>query len=281
MSAVVVCENLVQVYGVPGQEVTALRGVDLAVEAGETVALLGPSGSGKSTLLWLMAGLLAPTAGRVLVFGQRTTDLSIAAAANLRLREVGVILQNPARNLLPYRSALDNVLFASGPTRRSGRVKRVRAAALLDAVGLGSSARQAAGRLSGGEQQRLAMAVALANGPRLLLADEPTSQLDRESAAAVVDLLRSANSDLGTTVVAVTHDPVVGSAFGRTITIRDGRVGSHSHEGEEYLVVGRDGTVSLPPDVLERLPPGSLARAVVLADGVELRRSGPEAGPDQ
>lgn len=269
----VVCENVVQVYGTPGQEVTALRGVDLTVSRGETVALLGPSGSGKSTLLWLMAGLLQPTAGQVLVMGRPTTGLTPATAANLRLREVGVILQNPARNLLAYQTAAENVMFAARPTRRSRSTKKRRAAALLEAVGLTPVSGHAAGRLSGGEQQRLAVAVALANGPGLVLADEPTSQLDRASAEAVVELLLSANADLGTTVVAVTHDPAVGAAFGRTVTIRDGRVGSQGHRGEEYVVVGRDGTVSLPADLLEHLPPGTLARARAIEGGVELRRS--------
>jgi putative ABC transport system ATP-binding protein len=273
------CEGLVQVYGDPGEEITALRGVDLAVAEGDTVALLGPSGAGKSTLLWLLAGLLRPTAGVVEVCGRRLGELTGRSASDLRLRDVGVVLQNPGRNLLPNETALGNVLFAQGPTRRSRAVKRRRAAGLLDAVGLSPAARRAAGRLSGGEQQRLALAVALANGPRLLLADEPTSQLDHETAGTVVDLIRAANEDLGTTVVVVTHDPDVGSALGRTVTIRDGRVGAEGHQGEDYLVVSRDGSVQLPDEVLQSsLPPGSLARAVPTAEGVELRRVDLERG---
>lgn len=272
------CDGLVQVYGAPGQEVTALRGVDLEISAGETVALLGPSGAGKSTLLWLFAGFLRPTAGIVEVCGRRLADLTPRSATNMRLREVGVVMQTPARNLLSYETAAGNVQFAQGPTRRSGSVKRRRTAALLDAVGLSGVAHRPAGRLSGGEQQRLALAIALCNGPRLLLADEPTSQLDHRSAASVIDLIRAANEDLGTTIVLVTHDPAVGKAMGRTVTIRDGRVGAEGHAGEEYLVVGRDGSIQLPPDLLEVLPPGSLARAVPTTDGVELHRADLERG---
>ncbi len=141
---VVRCEGLVQVYGLPGEEVTALRGVDLVVGEGDTVALLGPSGAGKSTLLWLLAGLLRPTAGLVEVCGRRLSDLTGRTAADLRLREVGVVLQNPGRNLLANDTALGNVLFAQGPTRRSRSAKRRRALDLLDAVGLGRAARRPA-----------------------------------------------------------------------------------------------------------------------------------------
>ena len=267
------CDGLVQVYGTPGQEVTALRGVDLTVAEAETVALLGPSGAGKSTLLWLFAGLLRPTAGIVEVCSRRLSDLTQKSAAEMRLRDVGVVMQNPGRNLLPYETAIGNLLIAQAPTRRSWAAKRRRSVALLDSVGLANLARRPAGRLSGGEQQRLAVAVALANGPRLLLADEPTSQLDHGSAAAVIDLIRAANQDLGTTVVVVTHDQAVGSALGRTVTIRDGRVGAEGHAGQDFLVVSRDGSVQLPVEVMESaLPPGSLARAIPTAEGVELRR---------
>jgi len=270
------CDNLVHVYGTVGQEVTALRGVDLAVADGETVALLGPSGAGKSTLLWLLAGLLRPTAGAVEVYGRRPGALSAQTAAELRLRDVGVVLQTPARNLLAYETAAGNVMFAQRPARRRLADRRSRAAGLLDAVGLGPVANRPAGKLSGGEQQRLAVAVAVANEPRLLLADEPTSQLDQESAAAVIGLLQAANRDSGVTALVVTHDPAVGAAFGRTVTIRDGRVGAEGRAGEEFVVVGRDGTVQLPPDTLDVLPPGSLARAVRTEGGVELRPVTPE-----
>jgi ABC-type lipoprotein export system ATPase subunit len=273
------CDGLVQVYGLPGQEVTALRGVDLVVEQGESVALLGPSGAGKSTLLWLFAGLLRPTAGVVEIAGHRLTDLTPKAAAAMRLRDVGIVMQSPGRNLLPYESAIGNVLLAQVPTRRSWSNKHKRSMALLDSVGLARHARRPAGRLSGGEQQRLALAVALANGPKLLLADEPTSQLDHGSAATVIDLIKAANEDLGATIVVVTHDQAVGSALSRTVTIRDGRVGSEGHAGEDYLVVSRDGSVQLPTELVEGvLPPGSLVRAIPVADGVDLRRVEVERG---
>ena len=280
MSAPMVrCEGLVQVYGAPGEEVTALRGVDLTVEAGTSVALLGPSGAGKSTLLWLLAGLLKPTAGVAEVCGRRVSDLTRRSAAQMRLREVGVVLQNPGRNLLHNETAAGNILFAQRPARRSRAVSRRRTADLLDSVGLARMAHRPAGRLSGGEQQRLAVAIALANGPQLLLADEPTSQLDQGSAAIVIELIQAAHQDLGTTIVVVTHDPAVGSALGRTVTIRDGRVGAEGRAGEEYLVVSRDGSVQLPAEVLEAaLPPGTLVRAVPTADGVRLQRADPGDG---
>ena len=143
------------VYGTPGNEVAALRGVDLVIEPGEMVALLGPSGAGKTTLLWHLAGLLKPTAGTVEIGGRPLSGLSGRALTSMRLREVGLLLQNPASNLLPSQSATGNVLFAQAPTRRSRRVKRRRAADLLDRVGLASAAHRPAGLLSGGEQQRL------------------------------------------------------------------------------------------------------------------------------
>lgn len=270
------CSGLVHVYGSAGQEVTALRGVDLEVGEGETVALLGPSGAGKSTLLWILAGLIRPTAGQVSAAGHDLRALGSKQSAEMRLREVGILLQNPARNLLGYETALGNVVFAQRPTRRTSSVKRRRAGALLEAVGLAGAANRRAGALSGGEQQRLGLAVALANGPKLLLADEPTSQLDHASATAVLDLIQAANEDLGTTVVAVTHDPAVSYVVGRTVTIRDGRVGAEGRAGEEFVVVGRDGTIQLPEDLQEVLPPGSLAKAERTGNGVELTRVDPE-----
>jgi ABC-type lipoprotein export system ATPase subunit len=270
------CENLVHVYGTTGSEVAALRGVDLVVRRGEMVALLGPSGAGKTTLLWHLAGLLHPTAGTVEVGSRRPALMAPGDLASWRAREVGVLLQNPGRNLLPWATAAGNVVFAQRPTRRTPAMVRRRTADLLEAVGLSDAANRRAGQLSGGEQQRLALAVAVANGPGLLLADEPTSQLDPTSAAAVLELIRAANADLGTTVVAVTHDAAVGAALGRTITIRDGRIGAEGRDGEEFVVVGRDGSVPLPPELRETLPPGSLARATRHEDGVLLRPVDPE-----
>ena len=218
------CESLVQVYGTPGQEITALRGVDLVVTEGETMALLGPSGAGKSTLLWLFAGLLRPTAGLVEVCGRRLSDMSARSAAEMRLRDVGVVMQNPGRNLLPDETAAGNVLFAQGPTRRTRAGKRRRAADLLDAVGLTRVARRPAGRLSGGEQQRLALAVALANGPRLLLADEPTSQLDHQTGRQIMDLLLSVVHSEGITALVATHDEALIDLADKVISLQDGSV---------------------------------------------------------
>jgi putative ABC transport system ATP-binding protein len=283
----VLCDNLVHVYGTAGSEVAALRGVDLQVRSGEMVALLGPSGSGKSTLLWHLAGLLRPTAGSVSINGNNLAALTKAQATSFRSREVGVLVQNGSSNLLPYLSAIENVELAQRPaltrsllfTGPSRRVATTRAHDLLRAVGMDGTGRRPAGTLSGGEQQRVALAVALANEPPLLLADEPTSQLDSETAGSVVELFQTINRDLGTTIVVVTHDPMVGTALGRTITIRDGRVGSEGRLGSDYVVVGRDGTVQLPPELHDALPPGSLAHAIRTAHGIELRRADDQDAP--
>ena len=279
MTAMVRCERLVQVYGTTGQEVTALRSIDLDVDEGETVALLGPSGAGKSTLLWLLAGLIRPTAGIVEVGGKRINSFSPREATELRRSLAGIVLQTPSRNLIPYETAAGNVQFSLAAGRVRGKARGQRVTQLLESVGLADLADRRAGRLSGGEQQRLALAVALANRPRLLLADEPTSQLDHVSAGVVLDLIRHANQEYGTTVVSVTHDEAVGTALGRTVTIRDGRVGAEGRHGDEYLVVGRDGTIQLPADLLETFPPGSLARAHRTPAGVELRPAAPTDEP--
>jgi putative ABC transport system ATP-binding protein len=267
----VTCRGLVYIYRLEGYDVVALSGVDLDISPGESVALLGPSGSGKSTLLSLLAGLLPPSAGRVSV---GTRDLARATAAELqqlRATDVGVVLQGASRNLLPYLTAEQNIRFAQrgvpGDRRRTLPDPRE----VLATVGLGGRGRnrQRPQRLSPGERQRLALAVGLAARPGLLLADEPTSQLDthaRDEVLLALDAVRRA----GTTVVVVTHDPDVGQRMGRTVTIRDGRVGAEGRRGEDYAVIGRDGTVHLPQEVLRLLPPGSLVAVEPQPDGTVL-----------
>lgn len=265
------CEDVVHIYPTADADVIALRSVDLVVDPGETVALLGPSGAGKSTLLWLLAGLRRPSAGRIYLSGRDLTALSSRELDRLRAAEVGVVLQDPARNLLPYLSPRDNIAFAQRATAWRGRPARQYASELLEEAGLDQVGVTRAGQLSGGEQQRLAVAVALANRPRVLLVDEPTSQLDGRTGQRVIELLLRAAADYGAAVIAVTHDERVSGALGRTVTIRHGRVGAEGRQGREYATVAGDGTVQLPPDVLDVFPPGSLVRVQRTPHGVELR----------
>jgi putative ABC transport system ATP-binding protein len=266
------CEELVHIYRLGDSEVVAVRGVDLEVQAGEMVALLGPSGSGKSTLLGLLGGLLVPSAGRLWVGEEEIGRMNQRELLRLRSDRVGYVLQGSARNLLPYVSPLDNVRFARRSLARRRRRIAMRAEELLEVLGLSTVARKPLASLSGGEQQRTALAVAVANGPGLLLADEPTSQLDRESRTGVLDLLRTVNDRFGTTVVIVTHDADVGAALGRQVLMRYGRVGQEARSGRRLAVIGKDGSVHLPDELLQAWPPGTLVRVEPEGDGLRVRR---------
>ena len=218
-------EGLVQIYPTDeGEDVVALRSVDLDLAPGSRFSLLGPSGSGKSTLINLLAGLLRPTAGRLRVGGHDLAALSETDLVAYRAGGVGTLVQGAARNLLPYLTAEENVRFGrlGVPRGRRGGLRPV--GEVLDTVGAGALARRRVAVLSGGEQQRVALAVALANEPGLLLADEPTSHLGMDNRDDVVEALCRVNEDLGTTLVVVTHDAAVAARIGSTVTIRDGRV---------------------------------------------------------
>jgi putative ABC transport system ATP-binding protein len=263
------CRGLVYIYRLEGYDVVALAGVDLDITPGESVALVGPSGSGKSTLMAVFGGLLTPSAGRLTVGGRDITRATPAELAHMRATAVGVVLQGPGRNALPYLSAEQNVRFAQrGGAAVSGRRALPSPREVLALVGLTGRGqiRSRPGGLTPGERQRLALAVALANGPGLLLADEPTSQLDTRARDEVVVALESVRQ-AGTTVVVVTHDPAVGAQMGRTVTIRDGRVGAEGRSGEDFAVVGRDGSIHLPPEALRVFAPGSFVRVVLESDG--------------
>ncbi|WP_084965027.1 ABC transporter ATP-binding protein [Thermoactinospora rubra] len=251
----IVCDNLVRIYKTEGVEVVALQGLDLLVDKGELVAVVGASGSGKSTLLNILSGLDVPTAGLARVAGMDL--LAMTARDRLRYRReiVGFIWQQTSRNLLPYLTAREN---AELPVRLAGRRRSARALELLDLLGVGHCADNKPGQLSGGEQQRVAIAVALANSPQIVLADEPTGELDSESAATVFEALRRANRELGVTVVVVTHDPLVSEQVDRTVGIRDGRTSSETlrrdgGRAEEYAVLDRVGRLQLPRDFINAL----------------------------
>jgi putative ABC transport system ATP-binding protein len=269
------CDQLRHVYEVDGAEVVALHDVDLTVRAGESVALLGPSGSGKSTLLTLLAGLLRPTSGRLFVGGDDTTKMSERELLNLRAQRIGILVQGPGRNLLPYGTAVDNVRFAQRGVRGFRRADLPEPTRLLAQLGLGGLAGTPAGRMSGGEQQRLAVALAMANAPGLLLADEPTSQLDHSNRDRVIEMLQTITDQFGTTLIAVTHDEDVARSLGRTVTIVEGRADDRDQQREQFVPVGLDGSVQLPPDVLDVLRPGTMARLVRKPDGIELLREQP------
>lgn len=266
------CEGLVQIYTAGDDtEVVALSSVDLDLAAGARIALLGPSGSGKSTLLNLLAGLLRPTAGRLRVGPHDLTAMTQRQLVQFRGRSVGTLLQGAARNLLPYTDAVNNIGLARLATGRRARRDLPPAGELLDVVGAGALSRRWVGSLSGGEQQRVALAVAMANVPGVILADEPTSQLGLEHRSGIVDALCQVNEVYGSTLVVVTHDPDVATRLGRTVTIRDGRVGSMGHDDEDFVVVARDGSVQLPPSVRRRWPAGTLLRADDDGSGLHLR----------
>jgi len=218
----VLCSGLTQVYRTGDAEVTALDEVDLRIDAGEAVALVGPSGAGKSTLLTLLAGLVRPTSGRIEVRGRDVCAMSERDLLRMRARDLGMVLQTPARNLLPYATARQNVAFAQRFSGVSRRDRRAEAGDLLDSVGLGDHAGRLAAVMSGGQQQRLALAVALAGRPAVLLADEPTSQLDRRTGDAVIALMLAARQRHGTALVVVTHDHHVSDALDLEYAIHDG-----------------------------------------------------------
>lgn len=236
------CSGLVHVYREAGTDVAALRGIDLVVEPGQRVALLGPSGSGKSTLLTIVAGIMRPSAGKASVFG---TDLGSAREGDLRrLRRstLGLMLQGASTNLLLHESPRANVAWAlKGKKRGSARV----ADELLDAAGLRADDRPAR-EMSPAEQQIVALAVAMAARPRLLLADEPTSQLDDDERDTLLDLLVDIADRQGTAVLVVTHDELVASRMQRSIHLRDGRVGEEATATGRYAVIGADGSIQLP-----------------------------------
>jgi ABC-type lipoprotein export system ATPase subunit len=270
------CEGLVHLYSSPdGVEVVALRSVDLEVPAGGRLALLGPSGAGKSTLLTVLAGLQRPSAGLLRVGDQDLGRLTTSELAAFRASSVGSLVQGAARNLLPYATAEQNVAHARLAVPRRQRAALRPPREVLASVDAGHLAGQRVAELSGGEQQRVALAVAVANAPGLLLADEPTSQLDPDGAGAALDALVAVNEQQGTTLVVVTHDPGVGARLGRTITIRDGRVGAEGRRGEQFAVVGRDGSLQLPEAARRRWPPGTLLRAQDDGESLVLRAEEP------
>jgi ABC-type lipoprotein export system ATPase subunit len=291
----VICDNLVKIYKVADLEVVALQGLDLEVMPGEMMAIVGVSGSGKTTLLNILSSLDVPSAGKCIVDGNDLTRLSQAQRIRYERFTVGHVWQQSGRNLLPELSIQDNVELPQvlGGVDPSRRVRR--AQELLDLVGLGGMGKKRPDQLSGGEQQRAAIAVALANEPKLLLGDEPTGELDSASANEILTLLRTLNRQLGLTIIIVTHDVAIAALVDRTIAIRDGRtstetvrreapleiisehtlatsavIGLPSETHRESVLIDRTGRLQLPKEALERISYNGRAEIRIVNDHVEL-----------
>jgi ABC-type lipoprotein export system ATPase subunit len=257
------CENLVKIYKTDELEVVALQGLDLVVQTGEMIALVGPSGSGKSTLMNILGGLDTPSAGKVQVGKHNLLKLKRSAQVKYRRSGVGFIWQQTARNLLPYLTARENVEMPMAFSGLSRRAKRERSAALLEQVGLVDRMDNRPSMLSGGEQQRVALAVALANKPGLLIADEPTGELDSESGAAIFDTMRVLNEEHNVTIVIVTHDHGVAQRVNRVVGMRDGRASievlrrkdAHGVDltPEEFAILDKYGRLQLPQQYVDML----------------------------
>jgi ABC-type lipoprotein export system ATPase subunit len=272
--AYIECSGLFKIYKAADLEVVALRGLELGVAAGEIIAIVGASGSGKSTLLNILAGYDAPSAGTIRVGDYDLLQMTNKEVVEYRRHEVGFIWQETSRNLFPYLTALENVELPMVISGASGPERRERAQELLNVVGLGDRAGHKPAQLSGGEQQRVAIAVGLSNQPPLLLADEPTGELDDKTGEEVLELLNKVNQDLGTTIVIVTHDPAIATSVGRAVAIKDGKtstettrevsferkLGGDATDTEEFLLIDSAGSVQIPRDMLDELNIGRRVR---------------------
>jgi len=287
----IVCDRLVRIYSGEGIEVQALQGLDLLIAEGELTALIGAAGSGKSTLMNILAGLDTPTAGAVWVAGRDLGAMTSRARLAYRRSVVGFIWQQTSRNLLPYMTARQNVLLPMRLSQLGRRERARRAGLLLDTLGIAHCADRTPDRMSGGEQQRAAIATALANQPKVLLADEPTGELDSSTARGVFSALQTANTELGVTVLVVTHDPAVSSQVRRTIAIRDGKTSSETirhaatdEQGEttlharEYATLDRAGRVQLPREMIRHL---GMRKRVELQEEADHIGVWPDQAPEQ
>ena len=273
----VICENLVKIFKTKEIEVLALQGLDLTIEHGEIIAIIGNSGSGKSTLLNMLGGLEKPSAGRLYVDGKDLFRLTEKELDVYKTDTVGFVWQNNARNLLPYLTALENVMVPMEFNLSSKiKNKKEKAQELLDLTGVGPRAHHKLSQLSGGEQQRVAIAIALANNPKILLADEPSGSVDTKTTDALLDMFNKINESLGTTIIIVTHDRQISKKVKRVVAISDGRISSEfimrdsyasrlanltgfvDEETEEsahkeYVVLDRAGRLQIPPEYLDKV----------------------------
>ncbi|RPI20486.1 MAG: ABC transporter ATP-binding protein [Actinobacteria bacterium] len=267
------CENVIKIHKQGNLEVVALQGLDFTMSQGEFVSIVGKSGAGKSTLLTILGGFETPSAGKVRVTGRDLTALSPKDLTAYYRRDVAFVWQDFTRNLVPYLKALANVelpMLLAGIGRGK---RRKRAMALLEAVGLRNKAYSMVHTLSGGEQQRLALCVALALGPKLLLADEPTGELDTETSLEIYELLRRLAHDGGLSVLVVTHDVALARRSDRVVRIADGRISTQGRRGQsELIAVDARGTVQLPRDMLLEAGIGDRVRAKAVPDGILLQR---------
>ena len=282
------CEELVRIYKIADLEVFALQGLDLQVEQGEMLAIIGNSGSGKSTLLNILGGIDRPTAGRVSVAGKDLLKLSRGQMLRYRRDDVGFVWQNPARNLIPYLTVLQNVELPMLLAGAAGAASRRWAVELVEAVGLGHRKHHHMVELSMGEQQRVSIAIGLANRPTLLLADEPTGSVDNANAQAILEVFQRINREYRTTIIIVTHDVRVSSFVDRVVGIRDGKTsveflrpaapnvtdgGEAMLDGpldahQEFAMLDRAGRLQLPQEFVEALGLKKRVRLVLEDDRV-------------
>jgi ABC-type lipoprotein export system ATPase subunit len=275
------CRDLIKIYPSPieGLKFPALRGLDLQVQKGEMTALIGPSGAGKTTLLRLISGFDIPSSGEIWFENQLLNQYSQSELVEYRLNKIGVMYQSPRDNLVWGLNVLDNILF---PLRYSGKFgieKLQRAKELLAMVGLKGKEKRKPSQLSGGEQQRVALAIALANEPTLLLADEPTGELDSDTTMLIIDYLKELNENLKLTIIVATHDKRFSNLTDRTYKIQDGRLTTFHFpiedialvpKREEVIIVDSFGNLRLPPEVLEKFKGLSAVKVQIKEDKIEI-----------
>ncbi|MFK4791529.1 ABC transporter ATP-binding protein [Microbacterium sp. ZW T5_56] len=285
----ILCDGVVRIFTAQGIEVQALQGLNLTVATGEMVALVGASGSGKSTLLGILAGLDAPTAGVAQVAGHDLTTMRRPERLAYRRRSVGFVWQQSSRNLLPYLTARENIAMAHAVARVVPKARRGSLTdQLFELLEIGDIADRRPAQLSGGQQQRVAIAVALANEPRVLLADEPTGELDEATGAEVLAAMETVNAERGVTTLIVTHDAAITQHVGRTVRIRDGRTstetlrstltgadGETMRVAEEYAVMDRAGRLQLPQEFVSALQLRDRVKVSLEPDHVQVRPSIP------